>query len=198
MLLAHYRAKRACNCIQKTPKLPTVKVVYCFNTSILIYQNPNLRSKQEKCPAPTKLFNAPCIQGRGQESFSCMHLNGRSQCKTIGLHPSSLPTQLCCTMHSGWTNSSRLQHLLQMILNLLNQGQGNLLKSLFKGSVICNFYHVFSRVSTAQLHGVQGKHIMVFSQLAASDSSRVQESNPLKSSSSNSFPSLCLTVNLGV
>ena len=36
------------------------------------------------------------------------------------------------------------------------------------------------------------------SQWAVSASFRGQESNPLKSSSSNSFPCLCLTVNLGV
>ena len=54
----------------KKPKLPTVKVVYCFNaSSIFICQNPDLRSKQEKCPTPTKLSNASCILGRGKESF---------------------------------------------------------------------------------------------------------------------------------
>ena len=54
----------------KNPKLPTVKAVYCFDaSSIFICQNPNLRSKQEKSPAPTKLSNASCIQGRGWESF---------------------------------------------------------------------------------------------------------------------------------
>ena len=36
------------------------------------------------------------------------------------------------------------------------------------------------------------------SQQAVSASSRGQESNPLKSSSSNNFPRLCLTANLGV
>ena len=49
----------------KNPKLPTVKVVYYFNaSSIFICQNPDLRSKQEKYPAPTKLSNAFCILGR--------------------------------------------------------------------------------------------------------------------------------------
>ena len=46
----------------KNPKLPTVKAVYCFNaSSIYICQNPNLRSKQEKCPAPTKLSSMPHV-----------------------------------------------------------------------------------------------------------------------------------------
>ena len=54
----------------KDPKLPTVKVVYSFKAcSIFICQNPYLRSRQQKCPAPTKLSNASWILGRGQESF---------------------------------------------------------------------------------------------------------------------------------
>ena len=50
----------------KNSKLPTVKAVYCFDaSSIFICQNPDLRSKQEKCPTPTKLSKASCILGRG-------------------------------------------------------------------------------------------------------------------------------------
>ena len=40
-------------------------------------------------------------------------------------------------------DSPRLQQLPEVVLNLLHQWQGNLPKLLFKGSVICNFYHVF-------------------------------------------------------
>ena len=61
-------------------------------------------------------------------------------------------------------DSTRLQHLPQVVPNLLNQRLGNLPKSLFKGSVICNFYHVFGGVGTAQFHGVQQKHGVVLSQ----------------------------------
>ena len=61
-------------------------------------------------------------------------------------------------------DSTRLQHLLQLVLNLLNQQRGNPPKSLFKGSVICHFYHVFSGVGTAQFCGVQQKHVIVLSQ----------------------------------
>ena len=61
-----------------------------------------------------------------------------------------------------------------MILNLLNQQLGNLPKSLFKGSVICNFYHVFSRVSTAQLCRVQQKHIVVLNQEPAGGTHQLQ------------------------
>ena len=80
-----------------------MKVVYCFNaSSIFIYQNPNLRSKQEKCPAPTKLSNTSCILGRGRSPFLYKHSSSKSQCRTIGHHPSSSPTPLHCTKHSGW------------------------------------------------------------------------------------------------
>ena len=57
----------------ENPKLPTLKVVYCFDaSSIFICQNPNLRSMQEKFQAPTKLSKASCILGRGYESFFCV------------------------------------------------------------------------------------------------------------------------------
>ena len=50
----------------KNPKLPIVKVVYYFNASSIFFcQYPDLRSKQEKCLAPTKLSNASYILGRG-------------------------------------------------------------------------------------------------------------------------------------
>ena len=51
-------------------------------------------------------------------------------------------------------DSARLQHLLQVVLNLLNQQWGNLPESFFKGGVIGNFYHVFGRVGTAQFSRV--------------------------------------------
>ena len=103
-----------------------------------------------------------------------------------------------CTL--AWTDSARLQHLPQMIVNLLVQRWGNLSKSFFKGSIICHFYHVFGRVGTAQFCRVQWKHVMILSQEPAGSICQLwgQESNPLKSISSNSFPYLCLTVNLGV
>ena len=40
-------------------------------------------------------------------------------------------------------DSTRLQHFPQVVLNHLNQWQGNPSKSFLKGSVIHNFYHVF-------------------------------------------------------
>ena len=41
-----------------------VNVVYCFDdSSILICQNPDFRSKHEKWPAPAKLSNAFWILG---------------------------------------------------------------------------------------------------------------------------------------
>ena len=41
----------------KNPMFPTVKAVYCFEaSSIVIYKNPDFKSKQEKYPAPTRSF----------------------------------------------------------------------------------------------------------------------------------------------
>ena len=52
-------------------------------------------------------------------------------------------------------DSARLHHLPRVIPDLFHQQQGNLPKSLFKGSVICYFYHVFGGAGTAQFQGVQ-------------------------------------------
>ena len=50
----------------ENPKLPTVKAVYCFDaSSIFICQNPNLRSRHKKCPAPTRLSSTSWILSRG-------------------------------------------------------------------------------------------------------------------------------------
>ena len=98
-------------------------------------------------------------------------------------------------------DSTRLQHLPQVVPNLLNQWWGNLSKSFLKGIVICYFCHVFHRVGTAQFHWIQQEHVVVFGQEPGGQhlpSLGVQETNSLKSNSLNSLPCLCLTVNLGV
>ena len=61
-------------------------------------------------------------------------------------------------------DSAGLQHLLQVVLNLLIQWRGYLSKSFLKGNVICYFYHVFCRVGTAQFHWIQREHVVVFGQ----------------------------------
>ena len=63
------------------------------------------------------------------------------------------------------------QHFLQVVWNLFNQWQGNPSKLFLKGSVICNFYHVFCGVG---------------------------KSRPLKSNSLNNLPCLCLMDSLGL
>ena len=69
----------------KNPRLPTVKAVYCFDTSsILICQNPDFRSRQEKWPASTKLSSTSCIRGNGKESFfvqAFKHQKSIQKCK---------------------------------------------------------------------------------------------------------------------
>ena len=92
---------------------------------------------------------------RGRSPFSCKHSGSESHCRSIGWHPSSLPTPLHCTRHS---------HLLQVVPNLLNQCQGNLSKSFLKGSVIHYFYCVFHRVGIAQFCWIQCEHVMLFGQ----------------------------------
>ena len=110
----------------KNPKLPTVNVVYCFNaSSIFICQNPNLRSRQEKCPAPTKLSNASWILGRGKESFF-MHAfrwqKSMQNCKP----PFFFLTNITALQHALW-----LGHIVpdssiswRWLQNSLTRGKG--------------------------------------------------------------------------
>ena len=88
----------------------------------------------------------------------------------------------------------------QVVPNLLNQWWGNLSKLMLRGSVICDFYCMFCGMGTAQLAGSieNMSWYLVRSWWAASASSGAQESRPLKSSSSNNLPCLCLTLSLGV
>ena len=117
--------------------------------------------------------------------------------------PSFFLTNTTALNHALWLgqDSTRLQHLSRDGFGPpLPKAEGICLNCLLKGGVIHYLYHMLCGVSTAQLCGVQWKHIMVSmakSQQAPSASSRVQDSNPLKSSSSNSFPCHCLTVNFG-
>ena len=61
-----------------TPKLPTVKAVYCRDFSdIRTCQNPDLRSILEKNQAPTMDSMVSCIWGRGNESFLVRAFNFR-------------------------------------------------------------------------------------------------------------------------
>ena len=70
-----------------------------------------------------------------------------------------LPYQYhCIAPHTlAWPDSTRLQHLPQVVLNLLNQWWENLPKLLFKWRVISHMYYVFDGVGTAQFSGVQWK-----------------------------------------
>ena len=59
-----------------TPKLPTVKAVYCRDFSdIHTCQNPDFRSMLEKNRAPTMDSMVSCIRGRGNESFLVLAFN---------------------------------------------------------------------------------------------------------------------------
>ena len=102
-LLEFCRAQTAFAHTPKNPRFPMVKAVYCFDSSsILACQKPNLRSKQEKCPTPTKLSITSWICGSGYESFfMCRHWVSRSQCRSTNSHLSFWIIKLHYTMGSG-------------------------------------------------------------------------------------------------
>ena len=129
-----------------------MKVVYCFNaSSIFICQNLDLRSKQEKCPAPTKLLQ--CLQYSRQRvgilfhaSIQVVKVDTEMQAAILlphqhhGIAPSTL----------AGSDGTRFQHFPQVIPNLLNQWWGNSSKSFLKGSNIGDFYCMFHGLGTAQ------------------------------------------------
>ena len=87
-----------------------------------------------------------------------------------------------------------------MVLNLFNQWQGTPSKSFFKRK--CHLLLFVCSVEWVQPNSTASNENMSWysakSQQAASSSSGAQESNPLKSNSSNNLPCLCLAVSLGV
>ena len=97
-------------------------------------------------------------------------------------------------------DSARLQHLLQVVLNLFNQQGEICLNRSLKGVSSVTF--IMWSIEWVQPNSMGSNKNMsgnsARSQQVASASTRGQESNPLKSSLSNSFPCLCLTVNLGL
>ena len=97
-------------------------------------------------------------------------------------------------------DGARLQHLPQLALNFFNQQWGYPLNHSLKG--VSSMTFIVCSVEWVQPNSAGSNENVSWysakSWWAASTSSGGQESNPLKSSSSNNFPCLCLTVNLGV
>ena len=186
----------------KNAKLPTVKALYCLDIfSIFICQNPDLRSRQEKWPAPTRLSNASCILGRGKESFFVWAFK---QWKLI---------QKCKSPSFFHTNTTALHHALWLVLMAPDSnisfkwfltsstiGGGICLNCSLKGVpsvtfIICSLEWV--QPSSARSNENMSWYL-ARSWQAVSANSRVHESRPLRSNSSNNLPCLCLTVSAGV
>ena len=87
----------------KKPKVLRVNVVYCFdNSSILICQNLDFRSRHKKWPAPTKLSSASGILSNGSKSFFMWALRWQKSMQKHKPHPSFEQTQQHYTTDSGW------------------------------------------------------------------------------------------------
>ena len=186
----------------KNPKLPTVKAVYCFDAaSIFICQNPDLRSKQEKCPAPTKLSNTSWILGRGYES-SFLHAFKWQKLIQNCRSPSFFLTNNTALHHALWLGQivpdSSISH--RQFLTSLTKGRGIHLNHSLKGVLLVTFIICLVEWVQPNSMGSNKNTSWYFANKwqVATASSGSQESNPLKSSSSNNFPCLCLTVSLGV
>ena len=186
----------------KNPKLPTVKVVYCFDaSSIFICQNPDLRSKQEKCPAPTKLSNTSCILGRGKESFL---MQAFRQQKSVQNHrpPSFFCTNTTALPQALWlgliASNSNISH--KWFQTSSTNGRGIHLNHSLKGLSSITF--IMCSMEWVQPNSTGSNENTLWylarSWQAASASLGAQESRPLKSNSSHNLPCLYLMVSLGV
>ena len=72
-------------------------------------------------------------------------------------------------------------------------------KSFFKWGIISNFNQIFSWMGTAKFTGLQWEDVMYLPKRDLVEATRLgdQDSNPLRSNSSNNFSCLCFTVSLG-
>ena len=186
----------------KKPKLPTVKVVHCFNTSsIFIIQNPDLRSKQEKCSEPTKLSNAFCILGSGWDSIFVQAFKWQKSTQNHNL-PYFFCTNTTALHQALWlglmTLDSNISH--RWLLTSSTNGGGIHLNHSLKGVSLVTFMvcSVEWVEPTSAGSNENTSWYLARSQHMASASSGVQESRLVKSNSSSNLPSLCLTVSLGV
>ena len=110
----------------KNARLPTVKGVYCFHaSSIFIYQNPDLRSRHEKCPAPHEALQCLLYSGERIGILLCVSIQAaKVDAKTQAAiflphqHHGIAPHTL------AGSDGTRFQHILQVIPNLLNQQCG--------------------------------------------------------------------------
>ena len=108
----------------KKPRLPTVNAVYCFeDSSILICQNLDFRSRHEKWPAPTKLSKASRILGSAYESSFIWVLRYQKSIQKCRA-PSFFLTNTTALHHALWLGwiAPAVQHFLQMLMNLFYKG----------------------------------------------------------------------------
>ena len=195
----HCKAQKACNCTWRG--LGMVNAVYCFkDSSILIYQNLDFRSRHEKWAAPTKLSNSSWILVSGYESF----LYGNWDVKS--------PIQKCRLQSFLLTNTTMLHHMLwlgqivpefniflQMLINLLYKGYSIHLNHSLNGVSSVTLITCLVKWVQPSLLGSSEKTLWYLAKRdwAEATSSGGQDSKPLKYNSSNNFSCLCFTVNLG-
>ena len=176
--------------------------MYCLDaSSIFICQNADLTSKQEKCPAPTKLSNASCILGRWKESFFMQAFRwwkSIQNCKP----PSFFHTNTTALHQALWLGlmapDSNISH--RWFLTSSTNGGGIHLNCSLKEVSSVTF--IICSVEWVQPNSAGSNEntswYLARSWWAASTSLGAQESRPLKCNFSNNLPCLCLTVSLGV
>ena len=149
-----------------TPILPTVKVVYCWESlAILTCQKPNFRSIVEKNRAPTMDSMVSCIQGRGYASFLVWLFSLRKSMQNR--RPPSFLRTKTTELHQGdWDGRiASPSNIFCMCSHTSSTNGGALCRNhSLKGSVSNNSI----TCSAVSIHPIsfwlQGEDIMVFHQ----------------------------------
>ena len=179
-----------------------MKVVYCFDASPNFYlQKPQLEVQAWKIFSAYQtlqhLLNS--LQGVGVPS-SYGNSDGRSQCRSISLHPSFL-TNTMALHHALWLGCIAPDYSISLrwLWTSSTKGRGICLNCSLKG--VSSVTLIVCLVEWVQPNSAGSNEKTLWylakSQWADSANSGGHDPSPLRSSSSNSFPCLCWTVNLG-
>ena len=172
--------------------------VYCFNSSsILICQNPDFRSRQEKWLALTKLLSVSWILSSGEESFFVQVLRWQKSMQTIYVDSffQTNTTTLHHVLWLGWiVPESNISH--KSAWTSSTNGGGICLNHSLNGTSSVTLITCFVEWVQLSLQGSREKMSWYSSRRdwAESASSGGQDPNSLKFNFSNSFSCLCSAV----
>ena len=177
-----------------------VSTVYCFDdSSILICQNPDFRSRYEKWPAPTKVSNASCILGSGYESFFVWALRCW-KCMQKCRPQSFFLTSTTALHHALWLGQITPESNIsgKCIWTFSTSGDAICLNCSLNGVSSVTFITCSVECVQPSSLGSCEKTSWYSAKRDQAEAPSLggQDSNPLRSNSSNNFSCLCFTASV--